>query len=104
LLWRPVLRWPKAEAEEGAAVLEPVVLEPAVLEPVLATAMVMVLATVLVVVGMGSLLAMAMEGPASRSATAVGQRSLPLAASIARVRQPGASPARRLETLIRIVE
>jgi hypothetical protein len=81
------------------AVEEEAVLEPAVATAV-ATAAVMVLVTVGVMV---SPLAIAMADPASRSAMAVGQRSLHPAASIARVRQLDGYPLRRRDGRIRQV-
>ena len=78
-----------------------VVAEAAVLEPVVGPALVTVVVTVvamLAVMVMVSPLAIAMtRGPASRLATAVGQRSLHPAASIARVRQPDDCPPRHLD-------
>ncbi len=77
----------------------------AVLEPVVVTVMVMVTVTGTgtgMVGVMVSLLAIAMmPGPATRSATAVGQRSLHLAVSIARIGQRNACPLRRRDGRIR---
>jgi hypothetical protein len=53
-----------------------------------ATVVAMVAATVSVTVMVSTLAITMTPGPASWSATAVGQRSLPPAASIARIRQP----------------
>ena len=81
------------------AVEEEAVLEPAVVT-VVATAAVMVLVTVGVMV---SPLAIAMAGPASRSAMAVGRRSMHPVASIARGRQLDGYPLRRRDGRIRQV-
>ena len=78
---------------------EEAVLEPAVVT-VVATAAVMVLVTVGVMV---SPLAIAMAGPASRSAMAVGRRSMHPVASIARGRQLDGYPLRRRDGRIRQV-
>jgi hypothetical protein len=85
-------------AVEEEAVLEPAVVT--VVATVVATAAVMVLVTVGVMV---SPLAIAMAGPASRSAMAVGRRSMHPVASIARGRQLDGYPLRRRDGRIRQV-
>jgi len=93
-----------AVAAEEVAVLEPVegTVVVTVMVTVVAMVAVMVVAMVVAMV-MVSPLAIAMAGPASRSATAVGQRSLHPAASIARVRQPDDCPPRHPDGRIRQV-
>ena len=78
--------------------------EEAVLEPAVVTVVATAAATVLVTVGvMVSPLAIAMAGPASRSAMAVGRRSMHPVASIARGRQLDGYPLRRRDGRIRQV-
>jgi hypothetical protein len=79
--------------------VEVVAEEVAVLEPGMVTGMVTV-----TVVEMGLPLAIAMAGRAPRSATAVGQRSLHPAVSIAPIRQRDGSPLRRRDGRTRPVE